>query len=306
MQEDSELTLVTLETAGRLDKELASQLPEWSRTKLRELIERGGVRVDGKPLKPSSEVRPGLVVEIIEMGRPTSFDLTPVAMDLDIPYEDDHLLVVQKPRGLPTHPATSYTGPTLVHGLLAQSSLSQGSESYRPGIVHRLDKETTGLLVVAKTDFAHAQLAEQMATRTAGRQYVALVYGDLDQDLFRIEAPIARNPRNRLKMCCHPDGRFAATQIRKMRRLDAGTLVACKLETGRTHQIRVHLEAVGHPVLGDDLYASGDAAKGVLQLHAAHLAFVHPVTKEAMAFYSQPPADFLAHEFVSESLFPSA
>lgn len=303
MREDGEVLLIEVDEADRLDKFLSRVLPDFSRTKLASLCEGGFVVVGGEPRLPRYQVRPGMQVEIADLPDPEPFHLEPIPMDLRIPYEDDALLVVEKPRGLPTHPASSYTGPTLVHGLLAHGELSTGSAHYRPGIVHRLDKETTGLLVIAKTDFAHAHLAAQIAERSAGRKYVALAYGNTEQARFRVEAPIARDPRSRLRMCCHPSGRFAATRFSRLAETHGGSLLVCQLETGRTHQIRVHLQAVGHPVRGDELYAKGEWAEEAMQLHAASLSFSHPVTGERMNMYAPPPADFLAHELVRREHF---
>ncbi|MBL8049315.1 MAG: RluA family pseudouridine synthase [Chthonomonas sp.] len=303
MRDDGEILLIEADEADRLDKVLSRALPDFSRTKLAALCEDGHVLVNGEPRPPRYQVRPGMSISIADLPDPEPFNLEPVPMDLVIRFEDEHLLVVEKPRGLPTHPASSYTGATLVHGLLAHSQLSTGSAHYRPGIVHRLDKDTTGLLVVAKTDFAHAKLAEQISTRAAGRKYCALAYGTTEQQRFRVEAPIARDPRSRLRMCCHPSGRFAATKFSRVSESHGGSLLICQLETGRTHQIRVHLQAVGHPVRGDEQYAKGDWSEGPMQLHAASLSFTHPVSGEAMAIYSPPPADFLAHELIRPEHF---
>lgn len=305
MRDDAEVLLIESEEADRLDKILSRALPDFSRTKLAALCEGGFVQVNGEPRLPRYQVRPGMQISISDLPDPEPFNLDPVPMDLQILFEDESLLVVEKPRGLPTHPASTYSGPTLVHGLLAHSSLSTGSASYRPGIVHRLDKETTGLLVVAKTDLAHAHLARQIAERTAGRKYCALAYGTTEQARFRVEAPIARDPRSRLRMCCHPSGRFAATKFVRIAETHGSSLLICQLETGRTHQIRVHLQAVGHPVRGDEIYAKGDTATGPMQLHAASISFEHPVSGEQMNLYSPPPADFLAHDLVNETHFAS-
>ena len=291
---ESESLFIEVAEPDRLDRFLATHLPEFSRTKLAQLIEGGHCLVNGKLEKPGCKLKVGNLVEVIDLPEPPVQDLTPIQMDLPVLFEDSDLLVVDKPRGLPTHPSTSYHGPTLVHGLLALSSLSTGTASYRPGIVHRLDKDTTGLLVVAKNDFAHERLAQQIAAKTAERRYVAIAYGEPEQERFRVEAPIARDPKSRLHMMCDPHGKHAATEFRRLRVAGSGTLMSCRLESGRTHQIRVHLQAIGHPVKGDSLYARGEWAAGPMQLHATLLSFVHPRSGESMTIYCQPPSDFEA------------
>jgi len=277
----------------RLDKFLARTFPDHSRTKLARLIEEGLVTVDGKTAKPSHKLEEGMRVELEEPEDKEAHDLTPADIPLDVVYEDDALLVVNKPRGLAAHPAASLKEPSLVNALLARShGLSQAGGSFRPGIVHRLDKDTTGLMVVAKTDTAHAALAKQIESKSAERRYLAVVAGELETDRFKIEAPIARDVRNRLKMAVDVKGKPALTHIRRFARVTAGILIGVKLETGRTHQIRVHLSSIGHPVLGDVIYAPKNFQEGPLQLHAAMLAFDHPLTGARIVTYAPPPADF--------------
>jgi 23S rRNA pseudouridine1911/1915/1917 synthase len=285
----------------RLDKFLARKLPDHSRTRLVRLIEEGGVLVAGEKPKPSLKLEPGVVVEVLSLPEDqTPHDLTPYEITLDVIFEDEHLMVINKPRRLATHPASSLKAPSLVNALLARASkLSSGTEDYRPGIVHRLDKDTTGLLVVAKTDSAHMKLARQIAGKTADRRYAAVVLGEMEREAFRIEAPIARDKHNRLKMTVDPRGRPAATNVKKVARVSEGTLVYCKLETGRTHQIRVHLQAVAQPVLGDQLYGRKEDSVP-LQLHAAYLSFDHPVSSERLRFFVKPPEDFVAADLVTE------
>ena len=274
----------------RLDRFLARSVPTISRTRLARLVSENLVLVDGEPEKPSFRLEPGMEVEFEPPGETPAHNLEPFPMDLDIVYEDAELLVVNKPRGLATHPAPTLSEPSLVNALLAHgATLSSGSSSFRPGIVHRLDKETTGLLIVAKTDASHAHLTAQIAAKTAVRAYVAIVAGDPGSERFDIDAPIGRDPRNRLRMAVDPKGRTALTHVQVMRRIPNCTFLGVRLSTGRTHQIRVHLSAVGFPVIGDKLYGGGD---GPMQLHAAALAFTHPSTGDEMAFTCRPPLDF--------------
>lgn len=285
----------TVDQRERLDRFLALRLPQHSRTKLARLVDEGAVLVDGRTQKPSFTVEPGMTVSLDEPEETPAHDLSPADIPLEIVYEDEAMLVVNKPRGLAAHPATSLKEPSLVNALLARHTpLSEVGGAFRPGIVHRLDKDTTGLMVVAKNDQAHVALARQMESKEAERRYFAVVAGHVEQERFKIDAPMARSKTNRILMAVDPEGKRAVTHLKRLARLDRGTFVGCRLETGRTHQIRVHLRAVGHPVLGDALYAPKEFAQGPLQLHAAYLALDHPVTGERIDFYAAPPADFLA------------
>lgn len=283
----------------RLDKFLAKMLPEHSRSRLVKLVEAGVVLVDGKPQKASFHLIDGMSVSLDEPGPSVVHDLTPADIPLEALYEDEDLLVVNKPRGLAAHPAASLKEPSLVNALLARNiTLSQTAGSFRPGIVHRLDKETTGLMVVAKTDQAHVKLAKQMESKTAERRYFAVVSGDIEQERFKIEAPIARNKHNRLLMAIDSTGKLAVTHVKRIKRMDQGMLIGARLETGRTHQIRVHLSAVGHPVLGDKLYAPKEFSSGPLQLHAGYLAFDHPSSNERVVVYAGPDESFYGAQLV--------
>jgi len=283
----------------RLDKYLARMLPEYSRTRLVKIVDSGLVLVDGLTQKPSFALQPGMAVVLDDPGPSEVHDLTPADIPLEILFEDEALLVVNKPRGLAAHPAASLKEPSLVNALLARNiSLSQTAGSFRPGIVHRLDKETTGLMVVAKTDRAHVNLAKQMETKTAERRYFAVVAGDIEQDKFKVDGPIARDKHNRLLMTIDASGKHAVTYIKRIARLTQGVLVGARLETGRTHQIRVHLRAVGHPILGDKIYAPREYGWGPMQLHAAYLAFDHPYSGERIAVYAEPDSSFFGKDFV--------
>jgi 23S rRNA pseudouridine1911/1915/1917 synthase len=290
----------------RLDKFLARMLPKHSRSKLVRLIDSGVVLVDGQAERTSFKLSVGTKVTLDEPSETDAHDLTPAEIDIDVVYEDEYLLVVNKPRGLAAHPAASLKEPSLVNALLARShGLSTAGGDFRPGIVHRLDKETTGLMVVAKVDSAHVHLAKQIEEKAAERRYFAVVAGDVAQERFRIDAPIARDKKNRFKMAVDQHGRRAATQVLRIARLDAGYLLGLKLETGRTHQIRVHLSSLAMPVLGDAIYAPRNYQTGTLQLHAAYLSFDHPETGERIACFAPPPADFLGRELATEDMLLS-
>ena len=285
------------EGSERLDRFLARLMPEHSRTKLARLVETGEVKVDGEAQRPSFKLEEGMRVVLDEPKDKPAHDLTPADIALDVVYEDDALLVVNKPRGLASHPASSLHEPSLVNALLARGTrLSEVGEAFRPGIVHRLDRETTGLMVVAKTDAAHVALARQMEDKTAERRYLALVAGTVDRERFSIDMPIGRDPKHRVRMGVVPDGKPARTHVKRLKRLDAGTLLACRLETGRTHQIRVHLAYHAMPVIGDALYAPKAVGEGPLQLHAAYLGLDHPSDGRRLAFHAAPDAEFLARE----------
>jgi 23S rRNA pseudouridine1911/1915/1917 synthase len=288
--------LITLiaDATERLDRFLARRLPRHSRARLAAHIQKGQVRVEGRVERPAFRLKPGMEVRVEPITDAPAHDLTPAPIPLDVRYEDEHLLAVNKPRGLATHPAPTLREPSLVNALLARGQeLSSGSSPYRPGIVHRLDKDTTGLLVVAKSDAVHAALARQFERKTARRIYLAVVAGRLDQDRVVIDAPIGRDPRNRKRMAVLREGKPAVTHIRKLGALAEGTLLAAELETGRTHQVRVHLAFAKLPVLGDTLYAPRSDRSLPLQLHAALLEFDHPATGERLRVFAEPPEDFL-------------
>lgn len=291
--------IYTSEQSGRLDKYLATLMPEHSRSKLSQLITKGEVTVNGQIVKPSHELKVGDEIEVKSEPEPEKHNLEPADIPIKVLFEDECMMVVDKPRGLAVHPAASLKEPSLVNALLARDiQLSGAGGEFRPGIVHRLDKDTTGLILVAKNDQAHASLAKQIEQKTAERRYVALVAGDLSQDKFTIDAPIGRDEHYRVKMAINQAGKQAITHIKKIIRLDAGTLLVARLETGRTHQIRVHLRAIGHPVLGDRLYAPKEFLTLPMQLHAAFISFEHPTNAERLSFYTDPPDDFEGRSYV--------
>jgi len=283
----------------RLDRFLASEFPDQSRTRLARHIDEGHVLVDGVQVKPSFLLPEGSMVDLTELADTPAHDLSPADIPLDVVFEDEYLLVVNKPRGLAAHPAASLKEPSLVNALLGRKTeLSGLAGDFRPGIVHRLDRETTGLMVVAKDDKTHANLARQMESKSAERRYFAVVGGQVDQNRFTIDAPVGRCHSNRILMAVDPNGRRAVSHVKVLHRLHQGTVLGVRLETGRTHQIRVHLSAVGAPVLGDRLYAPKHYANGPLQLHAALLAFTHPGMGDRVQFYAAPDSDLIGGEML--------
>lgn len=288
------------ENAGeRIDAFLASKLHDVTRSWLQKLIEAGNVSVEGREkLAKNYKLRAGdrLTVELPE---PETLDVLPENIPLDIVYEDKYLLVVNKPSGMVVHPAVGNHTGTLVNAVMFHcgDQLSSINGVVRPGIVHRIDKDTSGLLVIAKTDAAHRGLAEQFAVHSIKRAYRAVVYNNIKEDDGRVDAPIGRNPKDRLKMAVvsADKGRRAVTNYHVIERSGKFTYVECRLETGRTHQIRVHMAYIGHPLLGDPLYGPRKGMSGLTGqvLHAKELGFVHPITGEYMEFDSELPPEFV-------------
>lgn len=291
---------LVVETTNRLDKFLVEAFPQHSRSRIAKIIEQGEVLVNSVAERASCKLKAGDVVELEEIGDQDAHDLTPHHRELEVLFEDESLLIVNKPRGLASHPAVSLKEPSLVNVLLGRGNpLSSLAGDFRPGIVHRLDKETTGLMVVAKNDATHAALALLIEKRDVHRRYFAVVAGELEQEKLLIDAPMARHASNRQLMTVNPSGKSAITHVKKIARVLQGTLVGCRLQTGRTHQIRVHMRAIGNPVIGDSLYAPKEYATGPMQLHAGYLAFEHPVTGESVVAFCSPPEDFMAAEFAT-------
>ncbi len=287
------------EFAGqRLDVFLTSAIDGVSRSFVQQAMTNGQVTVDGVVVtKKGHELAGGEWVHYIEQPKPETSHHEPEAVDLDICYEDMWLLVVNKPPGMVVHPAPGHHRGTLVNALLGQGArLSDvGSEGGRPGIVHRLDKETSGLLMVAKTDAVHRQLAEMLKKRTISRTYVALVHGRVNRDRGRINGPIGRHPRNRIKMAVIEGGKPAVTDFAVLHRFARHSFVRLGLQTGRTHQIRVHFAHLGWPVVGDDIYGRKEDKTYDYHghmLHARTLAFEHPVSGLPVSVTAAPPRGF--------------
>ncbi len=299
------------EAGHRLDRVLATHFPEHSRSRLKVLIEEGRVSADGETItEPSYRVKPGQAF-VVMIPESVPYEPQAQAIPLDVLYEDSWLLVIDKPAGLVVHPAPGNPDFTLVNALLAHcgDTLSGIGGVRRPGIVHRLDKDTSGVMVVAKSDAAHRALSRQFEKRTAERAYRAIVWGTPMPPSGRIAGNIGRDPRNRKKMAVVAEGkgRPAATTYRLVRRLGPiASLVECRLETGRTHQVRVHLTHIGHPLIGDPLYGRARVARlGALAaekaalvrafsrqaLHARQLGFDHPQTSERLNFETEMPND---------------
>jgi 23S rRNA pseudouridine1911/1915/1917 synthase len=288
----------------RLDKFLCEKFPAVSRGALQRLIEEGHIRVNGKIVKPTHSPHAGEKIEI-HWPEPKSAAARPEEMPLDILFEDKSLLVLNKPAGLVVHPAAGHKEHTLVNALLhhCKGSLSGIGGVARPGIVHRLDKETSGCLVIAKNDEMHIALSKQFAAREVKKIYHAIVCGELARESGEIRAAIARHPTHRKRMAALDDdsGRTAHTSYKILERLKSATLVEAQIHTGRTHQIRVHFQFIGHPLVGDDTYGArqnsrlkelANYAAPRVMLHARELSFIHPRTGKPMKFEAPLPKDF--------------
>ncbi len=288
----------------RLDRCLSILNDSWSRSRVRRLIDGGGVRINSNPAKPATLVTAGDHL-IVDEPEPEALDVVPEAIPLTILFEDNDLLVIDKPAGLVIHPAVGNPTGTLVNALLHHcKDLSGIGGVTRPGIVHRLDKDTTGLMVVAKNDRAHQALSLAFRWRKIDKTYLAVCFGEFADDEGVVDAPIDRHPRQRQEMAVVEGGRPSRTLFTVAESWKGASLVHCRLVTGRTHQIRVHMAHIGHAVVGDPLYAgrqwrniadpqSAAACRKFPRqaLHAMRLGFAHPVTDEAMAFEAEPPAD---------------
>ena len=277
---------------GRLDKVCSEIFSDYSRSQIKQLLDGGNITVNGKTEKAKYKVKSGDVIRLEEPETKT-LELRPENIPLDIVYEDDDVIVINKPQGMVVHPAPGHNEHTLVNALLYHCPLSTINGTFRPGIVHRIDKDTSGLLMVAKNDKAHRSLAKQLKDKTNIREYVALVHGRIAEDEGTINAPIGRSLKDRKKQAVVKDGRNAVTHFEVLKRYRDYTLVKCILETGRTHQIRVHMKYIGHPLVGDPLYGPKKTIKGNGQfLHAGKLGFVHPTTGKLLIFEAPLPKIF--------------
>lgn len=284
------------ERAGlRLDRYLAEELPDLSRSYIQKVIKDGGVSLKEKPLKANYKVSPGDVIQL-ELPPVVEMEVQPEDLPLDILYEDADLIFVNKPKDMVVHPSAGHFSGTLVNGLLyhCRGELSGINGVMRPGIVHRIDKDTTGVLVVCKNDRAHNRVAEQLKEHSITRRYRAVVCGNLKEDEGTVDAAIGRHPVERKRMAVVPGGRHAVTHYRVLERFGKYTYIECELETGRTHQIRVHMASVGHPILGDEVYGRGKALFELhgQVLHAMVLGVVHPSTGKYIEVEAPLPGYF--------------
>lgn len=291
------LTAKEPDRGKRVDSFLAEELDGISRSYIKKLIDAGGVTVNGKPAKAGIKLKEEDEIRF-DLPESESPDILPEDIPLDILYEDDDILIVNKPKGMVVHPAAGHYSGTLVNALLyhLDGRLSGINGVLRPGIVHRIDKNTTGSLVICKNDAAHKGMAELLAAHDIDRKYLAIVHGHFRDGQFTIDRPIGRSRTDRKRMAVDPEkGRRAVTHVKVLETLGPYSLIECTLETGRTHQIRVHLASIGHPVLGDDVYGPAKCPVKGLEgqtLHAYYLGFKHPCTGEYISVYAPVPGYF--------------
>lgn len=289
-------TVIARESGERIDALLALEAEELTRSQAARIIENGGVTLNGVPVKKNHRTTAGDIYVAI-VPEPENTELLPENIPLDIVYEDAELIVVNKPKGMVVHPAPGHPSGTLVNALLFHcgDSLSGVGGEKRPGIVHRIDKDTSGLIIAAKTDRAHRALSAQLADRSLSRTYEAVVWGGIREDSGVIDAPIGRHPTDRKRMAVtEKNSRNAVTRFEVIARYNGCTHVRCRLETGRTHQIRVHMTHIGHPLLGDEVYCKRSSPKGLEGqcLHARELKFIHPETEETVCLKTELPEYF--------------
>jgi 23S rRNA pseudouridine1911/1915/1917 synthase len=291
--EKMEHTILEDQKGDRIDKVISTLDEEWSRTQVQQWIKEGNVLVNGQQIKTNYKCSTNDQIEIT-IPAPEELDVVPEELNLEIYYEDKDVLVVNKPRGMVVHPAPGHLSGTLVNGLMAHcKDLSGINGVLRPGIVHRIDKDTTGLLMVAKNDMAHESLVNQLVAKTVTRKYKAIVHGVIPHDFGTVDAPLGRDTKDRQSMTVVDHGKHAVTHFHVIERFKDFTFVECQLETGRTHQIRVHMKYIGYPLAGDPKYGpkktldiNGQA------LHAGILGFNHPRTNEYLEFEAPLPKEF--------------
>ena len=289
-----EITVEASDIDKRIDLFLAGNLESFSRSYIQDLIKKGKATISGKVVKANYRLREGDSV-VLSIPKPKPLEILPENIPLDILYEDDDVILVNKPKGMVVHPAAGHYGDTLVNALLyhCKDNLSGINGVLRPGIVHRIDMDTTGVIIVCKNDMAHQHIAEQLANHSITRKYVAIVTGNIKEDEGVIDAAIARSKSDRKKMAVDENGKRAVTHYKVLERLNGYTYIECVLETGRTHQIRVHMSYIHHPLLGDEVYGGKSGMKLQGQcLHAMVLGFIHPRTNEYMEFSAPIPEYF--------------
>lgn len=293
--ENQEFKIEQQQAGIRIDKYLSDELEGISRSYIQKLMEEGNITVNQKCVKANYKLRSNDLIQIL-LPDPEELNIEPENIPLSILYEDEHLLVVDKPKGMVVHPAAGHTTGTLVHALLyhCKDQLSGINGVLRPGIVHRIDQNTTGALVVCKNDNAHRHLADQLKVHSITRRYRAIVHGNVKEDTGTVHATIGRDPKDRKKMAAHVQGKDAVTHYKVLERFGNYTYMEFSLETGRTHQIRVHMKSIGHPILGDDIYGPMKCPFSLegQTLHAMILGFIHPVTGEYMEFTAPIPEYF--------------
>lgn len=289
----TQLKYTVQDETGRIDKVMTQVFKDYSRSQIQLWLRNGAVEVNDEVVKANYKVKANDVI-LVNVPEVKELELTPQDIPVEIIYEDKDVMVVNKPQGMVVHPSAGHPDGTLVNALLHHAdNLSSINDVIRPGIVHRIDKDTTGLLMVAKNDKAHIALQEELKDKKTMRKYVALVHGVIPHDKGKIEAPIGRSKINRQKQAVVADGKDAVTHFEVLERFDDFTLIECELETGRTHQIRVHLNYIEYPIAGDPMYGPKKTLPGNGQyLHAKTLGFTHPATGELMSFDSELPEDF--------------
>lgn len=291
--EKHEFTISDEMAGSRIDKALAELQGGWSRTQIQQWMKEGLILVNGSAVKSNYKVKPGDVL-IVEEPEAEAYDIEAEDLRLDVVYEDPDVLVVNKPAGMVVHPAPGHLSGTLVNGLMHHcTDLSGINGVMRPGIVHRIDKDTSGLLMVAKNDQAHESLVNQLVDKSVTRVYTALVHGHIPHDNGTIDAPIGRDTRDRQRMAVVDNGKHAVTHFKVLERFGDYTLVECRLETGRTHQIRVHMKYIGYPLVGDPKYGPKKTIDfGGQVLHAGTLGFQHPSKDEYLEFTAPLPENY--------------
>lgn len=289
-------TYKVLEETGRLDKYIVNKDNELSRALIQKLIQEKKILVNGKEAKSSYKINPGDIITVEDIEYKEDVYLKPQKMELDVIYEDNDIIIVNKPKGMVVHPGNGNPDGTLANAILerCKGSLSGIGGIIRPGIVHRIDKDTSGLVIIAKNDNAHIKISKQIQERKVGKTYLALVRGEIKENEATINMPIGRSTKDRKKMAVTKNGKEAITHFKVLKRYKGFTFLEVKIETGRTHQIRVHLAQIGYPIVGDEVYSNGKNpfnVKGQM-LHASKLKFIHPTTNKNVTYVAPLPDYF--------------